>query len=155
MDQATLWRICHKKFIKSAFSGEGARLFGGRFNSEGKAAVYTAGSHSLALLETLVRTKNRDYFQECAVFKAEIPEHSIYKPGLNELPEGWNDLPHGMKSQQFGDEWLTSGLHLAMRLPSVVVPVEYNVVLNPQHPDFPHIKITETEGIPFDSRLFS
>lgn len=148
-----VWRITHKDYKESAFTGEGAKLFGGRFNSEGIPLVYTSGSLSLAMLEIIVQSNGRDYFKQCAVFNAEIPENLIATPELKELPKEWNQIPYGKQPQQFGDEWIKSGNKPVMRVPSVVVPVEYNFLINPMHPEFSKIKFYETENISFDTRL--
>ncbi len=154
MSQITVWRICHKEFGDSAFSGRGAYLYGGRFNSEGFSAVYTAGSLSLAMLEILVRSNNRSSLQHYEIFKAEISEDSIFEPNPLELPSGWDDLPHGMSSQKFGDAWIQSNRYLALKVPSVVVSVEHNYILNPNHKEFERLPVLKMDNISFDQRLF-
>jgi len=154
MSRITVWRICHKEFSDSAFSGRGAFLYGGRFNSEGISAVYTAGSLSLGMLEMLVRSNNRSSFLNYEVFKAEIPIESIFEPNPGELPSGWDNLPHGMSSQNFGDAWIQTSRHLAMKVPSVVVSVEHNYILNPNHKEFERIEVVKMDDIIFDKRLF-
>ena len=148
-----VWRITHKDYAESAFTGEGAKLFGGRFNSEGIPLVYTSGSLSLAMLEIIVQSNGRGYFKHCTVFYAEIPENLINIPDLNNLPNEWNQIPYGKQPQQFGDAWIKSGNKPVIRVPSVVVPIEYNFLMNPMHPEFSEIKINETENISFDARL--
>jgi len=148
-----VWRITHKDYAKSAFTGEGAKLFGGRFNSEGIPLVYTSGNLSLAMLEIMVQSNGRDYFKHCVIFYAEIPENLITIPVLNDLPKEWKQIPYGKQSQQFGDAWIKTGSSPVMRVPSVVVPVEYNFLMNPMHPEFSEININETENVSFDTRL--
>lgn len=154
MKKTRVWRICHKKYSNSAFSGEGAKLYGGRFNSEGFAAVYTSGSLSLALLEILVRTNDRAFFEACTLFYADIPASGIYEATFGDLPAGWDNIPHGSHSQKFGDNWLKSKTELALKVPSVVVPVEHNYILNPNHPDFNRMKTSSADKLPLDKRLF-
>jgi len=148
-----VWCITHKDYKNSAFTGEGAKLFGGRFNSEGIPLVYTSGNLSLAMLEIMVQSNGRDYFKHCVIFYAEISENLITIPVLNDLPKEWNQIPYGKQSQQFGDAWIKTGSSLVMRVPSVVVPVEYNFLMNPMHPEFSEININETENVSFDTRL--
>lgn len=150
-----VWRGSHRRYQDSAFTGEGARSFGARFNSEGIAAVYTSGSLSLSLLETLVQTNDRSYLQHYVIFQADIPESLIDISQTSDLPDGWDKIPHGRVSQQFGDRWIVSMTNPVLRVPSVVVPVEYNYVLNPNHPDFESIRITQYKETGIDPRLFT
>ena len=149
-----MWRITHRDYKDSVFTGEGAKLFGGRFNSEGTPLVYTSGNLSLAMLEMFVQSNDRDYFKNCLFFYVDLAEDLIFKPSPEDFPEGWNQVPFGNSSQQFGDKWISSGSKPVMQIPSVVVPVEYNFVLNPAHPDFHQISYQEFDSVVFDERLF-
>lgn len=155
MEKIRIWRICRREYKETAFTGEGAKLFGGRFNSEGIATVYTSGSLSLSLLEMLVQSNDRSYLRRCEVFSVEIPKSLVDTPDETNLPDGWNRIPYGSASQHFGNKWLLSNKNLALRIPSVVVAIEFNYVLNPNHPDFNHIQITEREQEEIDKRLFT
>jgi RES domain-containing protein len=148
-----VWRISHKDYADTAFTGEGARICGGRFNSEGIPAVYCSGSLSLAILEILVQTDNRGYLKHCVWFYADIPEELVYEPELNELPDGWDAIPYGSDSQNFGDRWMEAGESAVMKIPSVVVPIEHNYVMNPLHSGFEEIEISEFENLKLDSRF--
>jgi RES domain-containing protein len=154
MEMIRTWRICHRRYTDTAFSGEGARLFGGRFNSEGIPAVYTSGSLSLALLELLVQSNDRDYYSACLVFYADIPDVMIKHVKTAEMPNGWNRIPYTSASQKMGDQWLKSGGAVAFKIPSVVVPVEFNYLINPLHPEFKKIRISEPQELMVDGRLF-
>ncbi len=149
-----VWRITHRDYKDSAFTGEGAKLFGGRFNSEGIPLVYTSGSLSLTILEIFVQNNDRDYFKNCIFFYADLAEELIFKPDPKDFPADWNQVPHGQTSQQFGDKWISGRKSLVMQVPSVVVPVEFNFVINPHHPDFHHISYREFNLVAFDERLF-
>jgi len=148
-----IWRITHRQYHESAFSGEGARLYGGRFNSEGLKAVYTSGSLSLSLLELLVQIDDRSYLDNCIQFYADIPGELIYKPTVNQLPSSWNDVPYGKSTQKFGDQWINDEQYAVMRIPSVVVPIEFNYIINPIHVDFDKIKISNDEMVKLDPRI--
>jgi RES domain-containing protein len=154
MGMIRVWRICHRRYADTAFSGEGARLFGGRFNSEGMPAVYTSGALSLALLELLVQSNDRDYYSACVVIYAEIPDALIKQVDSTEMPNGWDRIPYTSVSQKTGDRWLKSGEAVAYQIPSVVVPVEYNFMINPLHPEFKKIRISKPQGLLVDGRLF-
>ncbi|MDR9365905.1 MAG: RES family NAD+ phosphorylase [Balneolaceae bacterium] len=155
MGTIRVWWICRREYKDSAFSGEGAKLYGGRFNSEGLAAVYTSGSLSLSLLEMLVQVNDRSYLRHCLVFQTDVPESLVDSSLMTDLPDRWNQIPYGHASQNFGDDWLSSSEGLALKIPSVVVPIEHNYVLNPNHPDFRNLQIEEMGQAGIDQRLFT
>jgi len=128
-------------------------LFGGRFNSEGKSVVYTSGSLSLALLEMLVRTNDKDYLSSCLFFHADIPLSLVQEVASDQLPDDWDALPYGTNSQKFGDEWIDSRRSAVLKVPSVVIPVEWNYVINSLHVDFKHIEISRPDELVFDERM--
>lgn len=154
MRKIQVWRITDHKYANSAFSGEGARLWGGRFNSPGTPAVYTSGSLSLAVLEILVQINERSHLQNKVLFRADIPEKLIQTLSRNQLPDQWNHIPAAKSSQVYGDQWIASKKSPVLRVPSVVVPQEYNFVLNPLHQAFGKIDISDVQPIPLDPRFF-
>ncbi len=155
MKHVRVWRITQKKYASDAFSGEGARLYGGRFNSAGYPAVYTSGSLSLALLESLAQTNDREFFSSCVYVYADIPESIIQEYKTEMLPDGWDAIPCEPVSQQFGDEWLSAAKFAVLKVPSAVLSVEWNYVINPKHPDFSKISFAEEGELPLDERLMS
>lgn len=154
MEYLEVWRITDKKFKNSAFSGEEAWLWGGRFNSPGKKAVYTSGSLSLALLETLVQSNDRSNLKKKVLVRASIPEEFIQIPTESDLPEKWDWIPLSKASQSYGDSWIENVKDAVLKIPSVVVPVEFNYVINPEHPDFDRISISAPVPLPLDPRFF-
>jgi RES domain-containing protein len=148
------WRITDQKYADSAFSGEGARLWGGRFNSPGTPAVYASGSLSLALLEILVQTNDRSNLENKVLVRAEIAATFIQSPSTNELPVHWNHIPVSKASQRYGDRWIDDKTTPVLRIPSVVVPMEYNFVINPKHQDFNQITLSSPCPLPLDPRFF-
>jgi RES domain-containing protein len=148
----TSWRLVDQQFASTAFDGEGARLFGGRWSSVGRAAVYTAATTSLALLETLVHTEvglKPWYLALSVSFDADLVE----KIEPARLPAGWQSSPAPYALQQIGDEWLDSKRSCILEVPSVIVPHESNFVLNPIHPDFGSLEIGDPIGLEMDLRL--
>ena len=147
------WRIVKEKHAKSAFSGEGARIFEGRWNSAGVRMVYCSEHLSLAALEILVHTQPvtiRDKFQ---VFRVSWDEAIMSAIDLRKLPKGWNAQPPGLISKNIGDEWVHSGRSAVLVVPSVIVPLEKTFLLNPKHRDFGKIKIKDAGGFHLDPRL--
>jgi RES domain-containing protein len=153
MKTLTVWRIVAPQHIETAFSGIGAERYGGRFNSKGHKLVYTAGSLSLALLELLVQVNDRrrliGYHTLPATFEVSL---MALREGTD-LPQGWDARPHTRVSQMAGDQWLARQDSLVLRVPSVVIPQEYNFLINPVHPDFGRLQIGAAFPIPLDERL--
>ena len=147
------WRITKRKHAKNAFSGEGARQFGGRWNSAGVAVVYTAGSQSLAALEMLVHLESSELLQNYLLVPVQIEDRLIATLGLEELPKHWRANPPPPKLREIGDALTLSGKSVALRVPSAVVPAEYLYILNPRHPHFSALRIGEPVPFGFDPRL--
>ncbi|CAO1659269.1 RES family NAD+ phosphorylase [Salinicola sp. LHM] len=148
------YRLVKRKYQDTAFDGEGARLYGGRWNSPGRACVYVASSESLALLEIMVHLESYRLLDAYALLRLTLPAESILRVGAEDLPDNWQEAPAPAETADLGDGWLTSGQSLALALPSVVVPREFNYMLNPGHPLFDPI-VAAAEPLPFkpDPRL--
>jgi RES domain-containing protein len=147
------WRIVHEDYLSCAFDGEGARQTGGRWNSEGVRAVYTAGSLSLALLETLVRLEIRETLNYFKAVPVSFDESGVLTVAGSELPGHWNRTPPGFTTKAIGDRWIRDELFPVLCVPSAVVPQEKNYLLNPQHPDFGNITIGPPIALPVDPRF--
>lgn len=149
----TVWRLSSSRYATTMFSGEGARLYGGRWSPAGLAVVYCAESRSLALVEIMAGTDDaaRLAGQEWILMPADIPETCLEKPAR--FPDEWRQYPHTPATQAFGAEWVKARRSVALRVPSVVVPGEFNYLLNPAHPDFKQVHIGRPEPFSFDPRL--
>jgi len=137
-------------------TGTGAKITGGRWNSAGHAVVYAAASRALAALETLVHLApagafpaNR-YLVELHVPAAIWNARTIFDPTAN---VGWDAEPPGAVSLMWGDQWLQAVSSLVAVVPSVIVPEEEVVLLNPRHPDLAHVKVRKMRRWSYDSRL--
>ncbi len=149
----TVWRVSTARFARSALSGEGARLYGGRWNLKGVPVVYTAATQSLALLEMLVQDdplRARYVMIEVRVPKAV----TIERIKLEELPPGWREVAAREKLQAIGTEWAKRCSSAVLAVPSVVVPTERNYLLNPLHPDMRRLRIGKPGSVRTDPRLF-
>jgi len=149
------WRIVHRKRVHGTFSGEGARLAGGRWNSEGRSVVYTAGSLSLALLEIIVHLEFKEALKRYMAIPVEIPEAVFQSTDPSRLPEGWNASPPQSGTQFIGNCWVEGMSSVALEVPSVIVPNEFNYLLNPAHADFGRIKLGDPIGLPVDPRVLA
>lgn len=149
-----LWfRIVQERWAANAMDGEGARLHGGRWNPPGLAAVYLAESRALAALEILVHAPREALRLEWRVIAVEVPEEAIKIATTKQLPAGWRDQPSSPEARRFGGSWLAKAGELAMALPSVIVPQERTLLVNPRHPAAARSKAAKAERFVFDPRL--
>lgn len=148
----TVWRITTARFAATAFSGEGARLYGGRWNPKGFELVYTAESRSLALLEMMVQ--DAPLRARYVLIPAQLPDTvSVTPVEVADLPADWRRLDRRDALQRIGRDWLAQGRSAVLAVPSAVVPAERSYLLNPRHPDFSRIIIGEPEALETDLRL--
>ena len=136
-------------------SGYGAFLVGGRWNLPGKSLLYTAETRALAMLEVLVQLPAGDLPDDMYLLTLEVPEAvSREEIVLPALPADWQRLTQPLPTAALGHAWLQAGRTLALRVPSVLVPPEHNMLLNPAHPEFAQVQLAaEPEPFFFDERL--
>lgn len=146
------WRLTRPLFA-GALDGEGARLYGGRWNSPGLPMVYCAGSPSLAILETFVHLpaeqRSPADLPLMILLTIDVPDEAV-SPSDEVLRPG---LVDEAESRLLGDAWLRSGSSLAMVVRSAVVPFEINVLLNPAHPDMRRVVVASRDEYRFDPRM--
>lgn len=148
------WRLVASNFAKDAFTGEGARIAGGRWNPKGVPVVYTASSLALATLELLVHTAE-DLFPDTLVsFAVDIPDDiAIEHVATDALPSNWRNYPAPEALQDFGGTWAARRASAVLIVASAVIPEENNVLLNPLHPDFTRLRWQTAQPFQFDPRL--
>ena len=147
------WRITKRKHAKTAFNGSGARRYGGRWNSPGTAIVYTSETQSLAVLEMLVHLDGPDLLQEYVLIGVEIEESLLRDLDPSVLPHNWRTDPAPLALRKIGDEWAVARSSVALRVPSILLPGESNVLINPVHGDFARFVIGKPLAFSFDPRL--
>jgi len=147
------WRVVKRRYRRQAFDGEGARRLGGRWNSPGTPVVYCSESLALATLEILVHLGDSTVFASYVAFPVDIPEALIENIGLKRLPSGWKKFPAPLALQRTGDEWVKQARSAVLRVPSALVPMEFNLLLNPAHPDWRKIRIGRARAFRLDNRL--
>ena len=153
MIMATFFRIAQAPWAAAAMAGEGARLFGGRWNPPGMAAVYLAESRALAALEILVHAPREAISLEWRLIEVEVPEPWIESVTAANLPVDWQARPSSPGAQQFGSRWLQQGSAATLKLPSVIIPEEHILLLNPLHPQAARLKVSEPVEFRFDPRF--
>ena len=148
------WRICRRRYAADAASGEGARLFGGRWNSRGVPVVYASTSLALAAIETFVHLEPNLAPSDLISIEGEIPDElEIGRLDLKLLPPDWRST-RDESLQRFGDEWVLAGKTVALLVPSAAIYGESNVILNPAHSQFRKIKFLDPQPFEFDTRMF-
>ena len=148
------WRICRRRFANEAASGEGARLFGGRWNSRGVRVVYASTSLALAAVETFVNLEPKLVPADLVSIEGEIPKSlEIAKLGEESLPARWRGT-RDESLHRFGDEWVRSGKTAVLLVPSAAIRGEWNLLLNPIHGNFGQIRFEKPVAFEFDLRMF-
>lgn len=143
------------RIVKCAYadlSGTGARLYGGRWNSEGRSMVYLASSRSLAVLEALVHLSPTNLPDGFCIMTIDAPD-DVLEISFKQLPKNWNEYPEHNILKQIGNDFLIKQKHLLLKVPSAIVKEEFNYLLNPLHKDAALVKIISTQPFTFDQRL--
>lgn len=147
------WRIERAHRAATAFSGEGARLYGGRWNSPGIRVVYLSEHQSLAALEVFIHTQPLPPGDEYIVIGAEWDNAIMEKCQTSRLPRDWRVSPSGLDTAAIGDRWMREARSAVLAVPSAIIPTETNFLLNPSHPDFRRIRIGKPALFQFDPRM--
>lgn len=151
-----VWRICNAKWANTAFDGQGAKLYGGRWNPAGITVVYTSSSLALTTLELLVHLGVKASPKAHVAIAADIPEGLAREQvDRSNLPSDWRKDPPPSTLAAIGQEWASRGNSAVLQVPSAVIDEEWNYLLNPLHPDFAQIGIGTAKDFQFDSRLFN
>lgn len=147
-----VWRICAKKYQSSAFSGIGGLYVSGRWHPQGHKIVYTAESLALASLEIFVHLESDNV--PLVAIKTWLPDElEIEEISLCLLPDNWQDTSAYPILQKMGQDWLISCRTPIVKVPSSIVPVECNYLLNPQHPEL-KIVLEPPIRFKFDRRMW-
>ena len=149
-----IWRICKASYACEAFSGMGARRFGGRWNTPGVPMVYASTSLALAAIELFVHLEPNLQPDDLVSIAATLPAgEPAQRLGPDQLPLGWwtDDFD---PLRAIGDKWIREKSSLAVEVPSAALRVEWNVLVNPLHPAIAEIKVEEPQPFHFDARMF-
>jgi len=152
-----LWRIAVEAPAYSAddLSGAGAKITGGRWNSQGTAMVYTSTNIALAALETLGHIRAASLPFNRYLIRIDVPAAVwALRELLDPLPPGWDAIPSGMRSRKAGDAWVAARRSPLLVVPSVIVPEEQNALINPLHPEAKKISAVTLKRWQYDPRFF-
>lgn len=153
-----LWRIAVEApgYQADDLSGAGAKITGGRWNSAGTPLIYSATNIALAVIETVLHSRSGGLPFNRYLVELDIPDDVwAARVVLDPLPGGWDAIPSGMTSRTTGDNWAASNSSALLLVPSVSVPEEYNVLINPLHPATASITATTIKRWNHDPRFFS
>ncbi len=147
-----VYRIAKQKYI-SDLTGIGAKTVGGRWNPKGVAVLYTSTTAALSALEVLAHLPAAYFPDDMAIATIELPDSLITKIDIDELPDSWKDVPAPIEIQSLGMKWITEEKYLGIKVPSIIVPSEFNLIINPLHPKFNKVKLISVKPFSFDTRL--
>lgn len=149
-----VFRLVREKFAEP-LSGKGAAIRGARWNSIGVELIYTALNRSLAMAEVAVHFTLATLPDDYVMMTINVPDDILLKTlTMEELPEDWNLFPHPNATQKIGDRFVIENEFCLLKIPSVVTQGDYNVLINPKHPDFKRLSFVEIIKFPFDKRIF-
>ena len=153
-----IWRIATDTPTYGAddLAGRGAEVTGVRWNKKGTPLLYTSSSRALACLETIVHIAGGDplplnrYLVELAIPDDLWTARTVFDPATN---VGWDAEPAGKVSIDWGDAWARSKVNLLAEVPSVIVPEEANLLVNPSHADISQVSANKQRRWTYDMRL--
>lgn len=152
-----VWRIAIEApaYTANDLTGTGAKITGGRWNSKGVPVVYCATTIALATLETVHYLRSGALPFNRFLVRVDIPD-DVWEARqvLAPLPGGWDTIPAGLTSMRAGDAWLASHTSALLLVPSVIVPEEFNVLVNPRHFEAAGIQASTMKRWLYDPRFF-
>ena len=145
-----VYRICLAKYADDLFAS-GRRA---RWNTQDKFVIYTASSRALACLENVVHRSGEGLSEQFRVLVIDVPDAiAMEEVPVAQLPMGWEKASRYALCQPLGDTWYERRQAAVLRVPSSIVPQEFNYILHTRHPDFKRIRIMAREEFSFDSRI--
>ena len=147
------WRLIKANYADVAFTGEGARRGGGRWNSKGVRIVYTSELLSLAALEVMAHSPFYSKLKNYVCIPIDFNPVISQSTKLEDLPDNWQDDPIPQSVKNVGDQWVHNRESVILKVPSAIIPIEYNYLINPLHPDFKKIMFHAPQKFAFDPRL--
>ncbi len=147
-----VYRVGRTKYAND-LEGVGARLFGGRWNNKSVACLYTSESRALAILEYTVNVGIDDIPRALSIITIEIPDAPIKMLTESDLPGDWKRSPAPSSTKEFGSKVLKQAAEPVIKIPSTVIPIEFNFLLNPLHFDSSKFRIIDIVDFIYDVRI--
>ena len=146
-----VYHLGNTKYANS-LSGEGAKLHGGRWNMLGIPCIYTAESMALSVLEYAANVRLEELPQNLSITIYELPSKSWKEISPSALPKNWQEVPAPEETKVFGSALLKEN-YLALKIPSAIIPAEFNFILNPLANNFNLVKIVSIHPFTMDRRI--
>lgn len=147
-----LYRICKEKHCNDL--AKGAELVGGRWNSKGIAVIYASENIALCTAEVAVHVPLGIMPEDYVLVTISVAENSVWELNEQDLPADWFIFPHPSSTQEIGNAFVSDGKYFMLKVPSAVVPGEFNYIINPAHPEAKSLRVQEVRPYRFDKRLF-
>lgn len=149
-----VWRICSQAHASSTLTGAGGLYAAGQWHHKGHPIIYTSATPSLAALEVLVHVDPALAPSNMRLLEIDVPvELAVELCDPEQIVSDWSVYPAPSELQDFGSQWLASLRSAVLRVPSAVMQVESNLLLNPRHPHFSSVSVVQDLPFSFDSRL--
>ncbi|MHA8050863.1 RES family NAD+ phosphorylase [Aquirufa sp. ROCK-SH2] len=149
-----VYRLAREKFA-TPLSGKGSAFYGARWNQKGTELIYTAQNRSLAMAEMAVHLTLATLPEDFVIITIEIPDDLVIQEfNESDLPKDWREFPFPPSTQKIGSNFVIENKNCVLKLPSVVVKGDFNLLINPNHSDFSKISIVNVEKFPFDKQIF-
>jgi RES domain-containing protein len=152
-----IWRLDKRRYAEEAFRGKGALRTSGRWHREGAQVAYASEHPGVAALEKLVwlESYERAAASDYVLLSLRVdPDRHVERIRREDLPDGWNAFPHAEATKRAGMRWLGDERSVVLEVPSAVIPVAKNYLVNPFHPHFHELERPDPEPFSWDSRLF-
>jgi len=148
-----IYRVTKKKYLND-LSGEGAKLYGGRWNAKGVPMLYCSENMAMCVLEILVHLDMKYLNDTYGYMMLKIPDEMVESISTYEIDDPrWRQNPPSELTISYGTKWIKSAASVTLRVPSAVLPHENNILINTQHPRFAEIEVMETGDLLLDNRL--
>ncbi len=147
-----VYRIALPEYIED-LSGTGAKLYGGRWNEQGTAVVYFASSRAMAIMELLVHLSGDDLDRDFSLAVFDVPDDKVGQVAIEDLPDHWKGYEAEPFLKAIGQRFVTDGSQLVLKVPSVLVEEENNILMNPNHEDADRVRLISKRVFKFDRRL--
>jgi RES domain-containing protein len=148
-----VWRLCGRRYLTTAFTGIGGLHAARRWNQKGNLIVYTATSPALAAIEYFVNLEPNQAPDDLVMLEALVPDKHVETLDITTLPRRWYEIDN-KTCRAIGTEWLRSRRSVGLKVPSVPVRGDWNIILNPSHPKFREVTIVSQEPFFYDERMF-
>ncbi|RPI15335.1 MAG: RES domain-containing protein [Ignavibacteriae bacterium] len=148
-----IYRLCLSKYAED-LTGSGAKTNGGRWNSIGNPVTYCSENRALTLLEFIVNLPFKLIQTDLVIVSIDLPDEILIEEvQTRSLPVDWNTYPIINRTKEIGDDWIKKGTSLLLKVPSAIIPQEYNYLINPSNKEMEKVKISAKEKLNIDKRI--